>query len=120
MSDWLSRELGRLKNTATWSWQGWCSSWRNEKSLRQWTFVNLISILLACLLDLSGGERALIVALGLFILVAELFNTAIEETVDLVSPERDPRAGRAKDAASAAVAVTALAGGLAWLIILLD
>ena len=119
MSDWLRHELGRLKNTATWSWQGWRSAWANEKSLRQWSAVNLASAVLAFALDLSTAERALVVALGLLILVAELFNTAIEEIVDLVSPEHDPRAGRAKDAASAAVAVTAIAGGLAWLIILL-
>ncbi|MFB9221460.1 diacylglycerol kinase [Paracoccus cavernae] len=119
MPDWIKHELGRLKNTATWSWQGWLTTWRNEKSLRQWGVVNLISIILACLIDLDGGERALLIALGLLILVAELFNTAIEENVDYVSTERDPRAGRAKDAASAAVAVTAIAGGLAWVVILI-
>lgn len=119
MSDWLRQELGRLQKTATWSWQGWRSTWRREKSLRQWSVVNVISVLLALILDLSSAERAIVVALGLLILVAELFNTAIEETVDLVTPDQDPRAGRAKDAASAAVAVTAIAGGLAWLIILL-
>ena len=115
----LKQELTRIGNTARWSWQGWRSAWRNEKSLRQWTVVNLISLAFALILDLEGGERALIVALGLFILVAELFNTAIEETVDFISTEQDPRAGRAKDAASAAVAVTAIAGGLAWLCILI-
>ena len=61
----------------------------------------------------------LIVALGVLILAAELMNTAIEETVDYISTDHDPRAGRAKDAGSAAVAVTAIAGGLAWLVILL-
>ena len=56
---------------------------------------------------------------GLMVLVAELLNTAIEETVDYISLAQDPRAGRAKDAGSAAVAVAALAGGVAWGIILI-
>jgi diacylglycerol kinase (ATP) len=50
--------------------------------------------------------------------VMELVNTAIEETVDYISEAQDPRAGRAKDAGSAAVAVTAIAAGVAWGVIL--
>ncbi len=119
MFAWAKSELLRLKNTATWSLQGWISTWRNEKSLRQWLAVNVLSDTLAFSLDLTSGERALIVALGVLILAAELMNTAIEETVDYISTNHDPRAGRAKDAGSAAVAVTAIAGGLAWLVILL-
>ncbi len=119
MLAWIAAELARLRNTALWSWQGWIASWRNEKSLRQWFLVNLASVALAFWLPLTPGERALILALGLLILVAELLNTAIEEVVDYISTDYDPRAGRAKDAGSAAVAVTAIAGGVAWLVILL-
>jgi diacylglycerol kinase (ATP) len=119
MNGWIGAELRRLRNTVLWSWQGWCSAWRNEKSIRQWSLVNLASATLTFALPLSGAERALILALGLMILVAELVNTAIEETIDYISTEHDPRAGRAKDAGSAAVAVAAIAGGVAWLVILL-
>lgn len=115
----LGAELRRLGNTARWSWQGWRAAWASEKSLRQWVGVNLASAALAFLLPLSPGERALILALGLLILVAELFNTAIEEAIDYISTDQDPRAGRAKDCGSAAVALTAIAGGVAWLVILL-
>jgi diacylglycerol kinase (ATP) len=52
------------------------------------------------------------------VLVMELVNTAIEETVDYISTAHDPRAGRAKDAGSAAVAVAAIAGGVAWVVVL--
>lgn len=116
---WLRSELGRIYNTAKWSWEGWASAWATEKSLRQWTLVNVLSALLAMFLDLTAGERALILALGLLILAAELVNTAIEELVDSIFPGLDPRAKRAKDCGSAAVAVTAIAGGLAWAVILL-
>lgn len=118
MSLEIGAEIRRLVNTCTWSWQGFDSAWRTEKSLRQWVVVNVLSASLAFWLDLTAGERALILALGLLILAAELFNTAIEEIVDLASPERNPHAGKAKDCGSAAVAVTALAGGAAWLMIL--
>jgi diacylglycerol kinase (ATP) len=114
----LMDEVRRVQNTVRWSWQGWRSAWAREKSLRQWALLNAGSVVLAFTLDLMPGERALILALGLMILVMELVNTAIEETVDYISEAHDPRAGRAKDAGSAAVAVAAIAAGLAWVVIL--
>ena len=64
-------------------------------------------------------QRALILALGLVILAAELLNTAIEEIVDHISPGHHPFAKKAKDCGSAGVALAALAGGVAWLVILI-
>ncbi|EEW24538.1 diacylglycerol kinase [Rhodobacter ferrooxidans] len=119
MRGFLWAELRRFGNTARWSWQGWRAAWASEKSLRQWTLVNLLSVGLMFFVEMTPGERALILALGLLILVAELFNTAIETAVDYISTAQDPRAGKVKDCGSAAVAVTAIAGGLAWAVILL-
>jgi diacylglycerol kinase (ATP) len=47
-------------------------------------------------------------------------NTALEEVVDYLSTDRHPRAKKAKDCGSAAVALTAIAGGVAWLVVLID
>lgn len=118
MRELLAGEIRRFANTCIWSLQGWRAAWASEKSLRQWTLVNLLSATLALTLDLSSGERALILALGLIVLAAELLNTAIEEVVDIVSPGQHPRAGKAKDCGSAGVALAALAGGAAWVVIL--
>ena len=119
MRHWMAEEAGRIGNTVRWSWQGWRAAWRSEKSLRQWTAVNAVSAMLAFALDLTAGERALILALGLLVLAAELVNTALEEVVDYISTVHDPRAGKAKDCGSAAVAVSALAGGVAWVVLLI-
>lgn len=117
--EWVKAEARRIGNTCLWSWEGWKAAFAREKSLRQWTLVNVLSAALALALDLTAAERGLILALGLLILAAELMNTAVEEVVDYISTERDPRAKRAKDCGSAAVALTALAGGVAWAVILL-
>lgn len=114
----LSEALRRLGRTTHWSLNGWRAAWATQTSLRQWTAVTCVSTLCALLLDLDAGERALVLALGLLLLAAELFNTAIEAAVDFVSMARDPRAAMAKDCASAAVALTALAGAVAWCAIL--
>ena len=109
----------RLKYRCIWSWEGTVVTWREEHSFRSWVWANLISALAAFLLPLDTAERALILALGILVLAAELMNTGIENAVDQISKDQHPLAKKAKDAASAAVAVTAVAAGVAWIVILL-
>jgi diacylglycerol kinase (ATP) len=118
MRAWLAAEGRRFANTVIWSWAGWRAAWATEKTLRQWTLANVLSAAAALLLPLSAGERALILALGLLVLAAELMNTAVETVVNQLSPEWHPLAGKAKDCGSAAVALTALAAGVAWVCLL--
>ena len=113
----VTEALRRLGRKTRWSMQGWRAAWATQISLRQWTGVTAVSTVFALVLNLSAGERALILALGL-LLAADLFNTAIEAAVDFVSTARDPRAAMARDCASAPVALTALAGFVAWCAIL--
>lgn len=115
----MRAEAHRIKNTFIWSYQGWVACWASEKSLRQWTLANAISAALAFGLDLTALERALILTIGLLILAAELINTAVETVVNRISLDHDPLSKKAKDAGSACVAVTALAGGVAWVVILI-
>lgn len=119
MQGLVRRQARRFANTVIWSTDGLRAAWATEQSLRQWVVVNAISASGALILDLSTAERALILALGLLVLAAELANTAIEEVVDYISEDSHPRARKAKDCGSAAVALTAIAGGVAWLVILL-
>lgn len=115
----MTAELRRVWNTCLWSWQGWTAAWASEKTLRQWTIVNALSVGLSFWVDMSPAERAVIWGFGLLILAAELMNTGLEEVVDYISTATDPRAKKAKDCGSAAVALTALAGGVAWLVVLI-
>lgn len=111
--------LSRLRLRCIWSWEGLVATWASEHSFRSWVWANLISAALALWLPLSPAERALILALGLLILAAELLNTAIEDAIDLTMPDQHPLAKRAKDAGSAGVAVASVAAGLAWVVILI-
>ncbi|WP_426032606.1 diacylglycerol kinase [Cypionkella sp. TWP1-2-1b2] len=119
MRDILRAEARRFANTVIWSWDGWVAAWATEKTLRQWTVVNVLSATLAFSIEISVAERGLILALGLLVLAAELMNTGLEEVVDYISKADDPRAKKAKDCGSAAVALTAIAGGVAWVVILI-
>ena len=51
------------------------------------------------------------------VIAAELFNTAIEKLVDLVSPQQHPVAGQVKDIAAGAVLVCAATAAIIGLIV---
>ena len=115
----VTREWQRFKNRVIWSWDGWLDCWRTEPSLHQWVWANVASAALAFTLDLSPLERALILSLGVLVLAAELMNTGIERAINYISEDEHPLAKQAKDAGSAAVAMTGIATGVAWLVILI-
>ena len=118
MKTWLVAEGRRFWRTCVYSWRGWAAAWSSEKTLRQWTLANALSVLAALLLPLGTAERALIIALGLLLLATELMNTAIETVVNHLSPQPHPLAAKAKDCGSAAVALAAIAAGAAWIVVL--
>jgi len=106
--------IGYLADSIRWSLAGWRAAWRSERSLRLWALANAVSAGLAFALPLDAWHRGNIIALGILVLAAELLNTAVETVVDMIAPQQDSRAARAKDCASAAVTLAALAAGMAW------
>ncbi|SHF04089.1 diacylglycerol kinase (ATP) [Litoreibacter ascidiaceicola] len=105
-------------NRCLWSWEGVVAIWRGEPSFRFWFVLNICSVGLAFWLPLSAEGRALIVALGLVLLAAEALNTGVEAAVDRSGIEHDALGKYAKDAASAGVALSAIAAGVAWVILI--
>lgn len=118
MNGSVRREWQRFAKCCIWSWAGWRDTWASEPSLKFWTAIVALSSLAALLLALSFGERALILPLGILVLAAELMNTAVARAVDYISTKQHDLARRAKDAASAAVALTAIAGAVASIVLL--
>ena len=112
-------ELTRLKNRFFWSVSGLRATWLNEKSFRQWSYLNVLSFFILASFDFTLIEILLLCCLGFFVLICELFNSAIEATVDYISEDRHPLAKLAKDTSSAAVFLSAVVWGGAWLVIVI-
>lgn len=74
-------------------------------------------IIAGIVLGITRTEWIMVVMCIGTVIAAELFNTAIEKLVDLVSPERHPVAGRVKDIAAGAVLICAVAAAIIGLII---
>ncbi len=87
-------------------------TFRAERNFRFHVVLSAFVLLAGLLLHLSPLRMvALLFAIG-FVWAAELFNTAIEATVDLAAPMYHPLAKRAKDAAAGAVLVAAITAAL--------
>ena len=110
--------LQRLINAASYSFSGLAAAARHEDAFRQELILAAVLVPLGLALGSSGVERALLVGSVLLVLIVELFNSAIEATVDRVSLEDHKLAKRAKDIGSAAVMLALANVVVVWLLVL--
>ena len=105
-----NKGLRGIANSTKYSIEGLKYAFKNEQSIKLIIFATLSGLILGVTLQINTIEWIFVaIALGI-ILATELINTAIEATIDLVSPDFHPLAKIAKDTASAAVFVYTLLG----------
>ena len=90
----------------------------SEAAFRQELALALILVPAGLWLGENGIARALLVGSVLLVLIVEVFNSAIEATVDRVSLEEHSLAKRAKDLGSAAVMLSLVNAAVVWLLVL--
>lgn len=95
------------------AWQGLVYAFTTQLNFKFHTVAAVLVIALGYVVKLDKAEWLWISTAVVLVLVAELFNTALEVLVDLVSPDYNPKAGLIKDLASGAVLLIA---GLAAII----
>ncbi len=79
-----------------------------QRNLRIHAAAAVAALIAGHWLGLSGAEMGVLALTIAGVLVAEMFNTAVEAMVDIISPDYHPLAKVAKDVAAGAVLVTAL------------
>lgn len=90
------------------AYEGLIYALSTERNMKFHFMTALIVLLLALFFKLSKLEILFIILAIILIVIAELFNTALEKAVDLAMPHQHPIAKIAKDVAAAAVLVTAV------------
>jgi diacylglycerol kinase (ATP) len=107
---------GKLK-ALRYAWQGLAYMFRTQPNSWIQAVIWVAVTIVGLALGLSAGEWCAAVLAMALVWITEALNTAIEDVVDLASPERHPLAGRAKDVAAASVLVSAVAAGIVGLVI---
>lgn len=90
---------------------------RSEKNMQIHLIVAFLVIIAGFLLSISITEWLICLLCFGLVISAEMINSSIETIVDLISPEKNELAGKAKDIAAGAVLVTAVFSAAAGLII---
>lgn len=100
------------------AFQGLKDLFRSQPNARIHVAVAILVVAMGIWLQLNTAEWAIISLCIAWVLAAEAFNTAIEYLTDLVSPDYHILAGKTKDAAAAAVLLSAVGAAAAGLWIL--
>lgn len=99
--------MGSLLRSFRFAASGVAYCFRTQRNLRIHAAAAVAAVILGYRLGLNDAELAVLALTIAAVLVAEMFNTAIEALVDLISPGYHPLAKIAKDVAAGGVLVTA-------------
>ena len=99
------------------AWKGIRCCVGKEQNLSFHLIATVVTVIAGFTFGISRTEWMIVLLCIGAVIAAELFNTAIEKLVDLVSPERHPIAGQVTDIAAGAVLVCAVAAAMVGLLI---
>lgn len=102
------------------AYRGMVSAVRTQRNMRFHVFVAVAVLVGSLLVGVTKVELAVLVLTILIVFVTEMFNTAMEFAVDLVTKEYHPLAKLAKDVAAGAVLVSSVGAVLVGYLILAD
>ena len=112
--------LTRMLRACGNSFRGLALGWRHETAFREEVLLGAVLVPLSVWVGRNALDYALLIGSLLMLMVAELFNSAIEALTDRISTDHHELSGRAKDYAAAAVMLAFLVmvlvwAGIAWL-----
>ena len=110
--------LGRILPAMGYAVAGLKAAARSEHAFRQELVAVAIGTVTALVLPVSAYQKLLLIGVLIFVLIVELFNSAIEAAVDRISLERHPLSKNAKDMGSAAVMLAIFLAVATWSVVL--
>jgi diacylglycerol kinase (ATP) len=102
------------------AYRGIISAVRTQRNMRFHVVAAVLVLLVSLLVGANRLELALLVLTIIFVLVTEMFNTALEFVVDMVTSEYHPLAKLTKDVSAGAVLVSSVGAVLVGYLILAD
>ena len=93
----------------TYAGDGFKALLRTEHNAYIHLVLAVASVVLGFVMQISRLEFLILIVVIAMVLVAEIFNTAIEKTMDFISNEKHPQIKLVKDLAAAAVLLSAVA-----------
>ena len=112
--EWKSK---KIINSFKYAIEGVTTSLKKERNMKIHILIMCLVIVAGIVLDITKLEWCVCIILFGLVIGAELFNTAIETTVDMITSEKDEKAKIVKDVSAGAVLVIAISSAIVGLII---
>ena len=113
----MSYDFKKQMRSFKFAWKGIITCAGHELNITFHLLAALVVAMAGIFFGITKAEwLAVIICIGM-VITAELFNSAIERLVDMVSPQWQSIAGEVKDIAAGAVLVTAIAAAIVGLIV---
>lgn len=113
----MSYDFKKQVKSFKYAWKGIMTCAGHEQNITFHLIAALVVIVAGFFFNITRAEwLAVVICIGM-VITAELFNSAIERLVDMVSPQWQRMAGEVKDIAAGAVLVTAIASAIVGLIV---
>lgn len=107
----------KIANSFKYAFQGFVSSFKTERNMKIHIFIMLLVIIAGIILNINKYEWIICIICFALVIGAELFNTVIETTIDIVMPYKNEKAKLAKDISASGVLIIAIAAAIIGLII---
>ena len=113
----LNLKMKKLLKSFKYAFEGIFTGIKEEQNMKIHITIMILVIIFGIMLKISKTEWIICIILFGLVISMELINTAIENTVDLITKEKNEQAKIAKDVAAGAVLVSAIASAIIGLII---
>ena len=111
------KDKKRLINSFKYAFEGIFTALKTEQNMKIHIFIMILVIIFGIILNINQIEWIICIILFGFVISLELINTAIENTIDLITIEKKPKAKIAKDTAAGAVLIASIVSAIIGLII---
>ncbi len=115
----MSYSFKKQLKSFTFAWKGILTCAGHEQNITFHLIAAIIVLAAGFCFGISRTEWMVVMLCIGTVIAAELFNSAIERLVDMVSPEWEKIAGEVKDIAAGAVLITAFAAAIVGMIVFL-
>ena len=113
------RKMKKVRNSFKYAIEGIWTSFKTERNMKIHLLAVVIVLIMGYVYKISNVEWMICIVLFGLVISAELINTGIEQTVNLVTEEKNPIAKYAKDVSAGAVLVNAIVSviiaGIIWI-----
>ena len=111
--------MKKLIKSFKYAFEGIFTGIKEEQNIKIHIAIMILVIVFGIILKISKIEWIICIALFGLVISMEMINTSIENTVDLITKEKNEQAKIAKDVAAGAVLVSAIASAIIGLMIFL-